>query len=169
MVSESTRHDIWRELLDVERLARYYEALAEKHRRRHLVLRILLLLAATSGIASFLEALPPVAQLIAQLVGSVAIAILVVLDFALNEARKTAVLNLIKIECRSLGNEWKSLWAKIEYIGDDDARSENERLARRLAEVTGWAGHTEVGDDDALNEECERVTYKVMSEDYATG
>ena len=169
MVSEHTRHDVWRELLDVERLARYYEALTEKHRRRHLTLRILLLLAATSSIASFLEALSPVVQLVAQLVGSISITVLVVLDFALNEARKTAVLNLIKIECRSLGNEWKSLWASLEHIDDDDARRENERLASRLAEVTGWAGHTEVEDDDALNEECERVAYKVISEDYATG
>ena len=165
MVSEQTRHDVWQELLDVERLVRYYEVLAKRHRRWHLAIRISLLLAATSGVASLLEVLPQSAQLIAGLM----IIVLVALDFALNEARKTAVLNLIKIECRALGNEWKNLWTGLEHIGDDEARRENERLARRLAEVTGWAGQAEVGDDDALNEQCERVAYKVMSEDYATG
>ena len=165
MVSEQTRHDVWRELLDAERLVRYYEVLAKRHRQRHLAIRISLLLAATSGVASLLKVLPQSAQLIAGLV----ITVLVVLDFALNEARKTAVLTLIKIECRALGNEWKNLWASLEHISDDEARRENERLARRLAEVTGWAGQAEVGDDDALNERCERVAHKVMSEDYATG
>lgn len=165
MVNEQTRHDVWRELLDAERLARYYEALAERHRRRHLAIRFSLLLAATGGLASSLEVLPQSAQLIAGLV----ITALVALDFALDEARKTAVLNLIKIECRALGNEWKNLWAGLEHSSDDEARRENERLARRLAEVIGWAGQAEVGEDDALNEQCERVTYKVMREDYATG
>ena len=165
MVSEQTRHDVWREFLDAERLVRYYEVLAKRHRQRHLAIRILLLLAATSGVASLLKVLPQSAQLIAGLV----ITVLVALDFALNEARKTAVLTLIKIECRALGNEWKSLWASLEHISDDEARRENEQLARRLAEVTGWAGQAEVGDDDALNEQCERVAHKVMSEDYATG
>ena len=165
MVNEQIRHDVWRELLDAERLARYYEALAERHRRRHLAIRFSLLLAATGGLASSLEVLPQSAQLIAGLV----ITVLVALDFALNNARKAAVLNLIKIECRALGNEWKNLWAGLEHSGDDEARQENGRLARRLAEVTGWAGQAEVGEDDALNAQCERVAYKVMREDYAAG
>ena len=165
MVSEQTRHDVWQELLDAERLVRYYEVLAKRHRRWHLAIRFSLLLAATSGVASLLKVLPQSVQLIAGL----ALTVLVALDFALNAAGKTAVLNLIKIECRALGNEWKNLWAGLEHIGDDEARRENGRLARRLAEVTGWAGQAEVGDDDALNEQCEQVAYKVMSEDYATG
>ena len=165
MVSEQTRHDIWQELLDAERLVRYYEVLAKRHRRWHLAIRFSLLLAATSGVASLLKVLPQSVQLVAGL----ALTVLVALDFALNAAGKTAVLNLIKIECRALGNEWKNLWAGLEHISDDEARRENERLAQKLAEVTGWAGQAEVGDDDALNEQCERVAYKVMSEDYATG
>lgn len=165
MVSEQTRHDVWQELLDAERLVRYYEVLAKRHRRWHLAIRFSLLLAATSGVASLLKVLPQSVQLVAGL----ALTVLVALDFALNAAGKTAVLNLIKIECRALGNEWKNLWAGLEHISDDEARRENERLAQKLAEVTGWAGQAEVGDDDALNEQCERVAYKVMSEDYATG
>ena len=169
MAGERIRHDVWRELLDAERLTRYYEALAEKHRRRHLTIRVFLLLAAIGGMASFLEIFPDFFREVAGLIAGLAVAVLVALDFAFNEARKTAVLSLIKIECRALGNEWKGLWANLEHADDDDARRENERLARRLAEVTGWAGHAEVGDDDALNEESERIAYKTMREDYAAG
>lgn len=165
MVSEQIRNEIWQERLDVERLVRYYEVLAERHRIRHLGIRTILLLAATSGVASLLEVLPQVFQLIAGL----SVTVLVVMDFALNEARKSAILNLIKIECRALGNEWESLWANLERITDDDARRENERLVRRLSEVTGWAGHTEVGEDNKLNVKCEEIAYKVMSERYAAG
>lgn len=164
MVSEQTRNDIWQGLLDAARLDRYYEALAERYRQRHLALRILLLLAAIGGMVSLLEVLPRVAQLVAGL----AIIVLVALDFAFNLARKTSVLNLINIECTALGNEWKSLWASLDRISDDDACCENDRLARRLVKVTGWARHAEVGVDDALNEKCERVAYKVISEEYAT-
>ena len=61
MVSEQTRNDIWQGLLDAARLDRYYEALAERYRQRHLALRILLLLAAIGGMVSLLEVLPRVA------------------------------------------------------------------------------------------------------------
>ena len=165
MVGEQTRNDIWQGLLDAARMVRYYEALSERYRRRHLAHRILLLLAAIGGMASLLEVLPRVIQLAAGL----AIIALVALDFAFNLARKTSVLNLVNIECTALANEWKSLWASLERVSDDDARHENDRLERRLVKVTGWAGHAEVGVDDALNEKCERVAYKVMSEEYATG
>lgn len=165
MASEQIRNEIRQERLDVERLVRYCEVLAERHRLRHLWIRIILLLAAIGGAVSLLKVIPQIFQLIAGL----SVIALVAVDFAFNGARKSAVLNLIQIECRALGNEWESLWIGLEQISDDDARRENERLARRLSEVTGWAGHAEVGEDQKPNAKCEGLAYNVMRERYASG
>ena len=84
MVTEQTRNAVWQELLDVARLVRYYEALSDRHRRNHIIVRFLLLVAAASGIAALLDQLPAIAQLIA---GGL-IAVLVVWDFVSDYAKK---------------------------------------------------------------------------------
>ena len=165
MVSEQTRNDIWQDLLDATRLVRYYEALAARHLHRHLLIRIFLLLAVASGMASLLELLPGYFQLLA----GIGATVLVVLDFALNYARKAAVLNLISIECTALENKWMDLWAKLDSLDEDEALRETDRLSRRLAEVTGWAGHAEIREDRALNERCEEAAFGVMASRYAPG
>ena len=141
------RNEIWRERIDVERLVGHYEVLAERHRFRHLWIRIILLLAVIGGAASLLKVLPQVFQLIA----GFSVMVLVVVDFAFNETGKSAGLNLIKIiktECRTLGDEWKRWWMNFEQISDGDACREEKCLARRLSEATGWTGHAEVGEED---------------------
>lgn len=165
MVSEQTRNGIWQDLLDAARLVRYYEALAARHLHQHLLIRMFLLLAAAGGMASLLELLPEYFQLLA----GVGVTVLVALDFALNCARKTAVLNLIGIECTALENKWMDLWAKLDRLGEDEALRETDQLARRLAEVTGWAGHAEIREDRALNERCEEVAFDVVASRYAPG
>lgn len=165
MVSEQTRNDVWQELLDVARLVRYYEALADRHRRIHMIVRFLLLAAAVSGIAALLDLLPAAAQLVA---GGL-LALLVVWDFVSNYAKKAAVLHAISLDCSLLDVEWRELWADVNngHVSDAEARDKNYRLARRISEVTGWAGQADIGEDPRLNEECAKVAYKVMADRYA--
>lgn len=163
MVTEQTRNAIWQELLDVARLVRYYEALSDQHRRNHLIVRFLLLAAAAGGIAALLDLLPAIAQLIA---GGV-IALLVAWDFVSDYAKKAAILHAISIECSALEIEWQDLWLELENISDDDARLENTRLSRKIANVTAWAGQADIREDRRLNEECEKAAYRVMTDRYA--
>lgn len=153
MAGEQIRNEIWLERLDAERLVRYYAVLAKRYRFRHLGIRIMLLLAAIGGAASLLKVFPQVFQLIA----GFSVVALVVVGFAFNEAGKSAVLNLIKIikiecrallKCRALWDEWKRLWMNLKQNSDDDVHREDERLARRLSEATGWTGHAEIGEED---------------------
>ena len=166
MVSDQTRNAVWQEILDVARLVRYYEALADRHRFRHSMIRFLLLAAAAGGIAALLELLPPVAQLVA---GGL-VALLVVWDFISNYAKKAAVLHAISLECSYLENEWRELWLDINNgtTDEDDARNRNNRLARRIADVTGWAGHADIRENRKLNEKCEEAAYRVVVDQYAT-
>lgn len=165
MVSAQTRNDVWQELLDVARLVRYYEALADRHRRIHMIVRFLLLAAAVSGIVALLALLPAVVQLVANGL----VALLVAWDFVSNYARKSTVLHAISLECSLLEVEWRELWADInnDHLSDAEARDKNYRLARRISEVTGWAGQADIGESQRLNKKCAKVAYKVMADRYA--
>ena len=165
MATEQTRNAVWQELLDVARLVRYYEALSDRHRRNHSIVRFLLLAAAASGIAALLDLLPPSVQLIS---GGL-VAIIVAWDFVSDYAKKAAVLHAVSIECSALEIEWCELWADVNDrdLDDAEARRKNQRLARRGLEVTGWAGHADIREDRKLNEECEQAAYRVMADRYA--
>lgn len=169
MVSAQTRNDVWQELLDVARLVLYYEALAHRHRRNHMIVRFLLLAAAAGAIAALLDLLPAAAQPVAQLVAGGLVALLVAWDFVSNYARKAAVLQAISLECSLLEVEWRELWADVNdgHVSDAEARDKNYRLARRISEVTGWAGQADIGEDSKLNEECAKVAYNAMADRYA--
>ena len=165
MVSETTRNEVWQSLLDVARLIRYYDAYANRRRFYHFILRGLLLFAAAGGVADMLAVLP---DFVTPAV-SVAIAVLVVVDFACNYARQAAVLHAIGRECGKLEVEWKDLWTNMNAGGVSDKRamSINRELARQLLEATSWAGDADIREDRKLNEKCAEDAYKVMVEQYA--
>lgn len=166
MATEQTRNAVWQELLDVARLVRYYEALADRQRRNHLIVRFFLLAAAAGGIAALLDVLPAYVQLAA---GGL-VALLVAWDFVADYAKKAAVLHAISLECSALEIEWRELWADVNEHDLDDARArrENQRLARRVLEVTGWAGRADIREDRKLNEKCEEAAHRVVADRYAS-
>ena len=57
MVTEQTRHDVWNEMLDIARLVRYYEALADKPRIFYYLIRGTLIFSALVGSATLLDLL----------------------------------------------------------------------------------------------------------------
>ena len=165
MVTDQMRSIVWQEYLDAARLVRYYEALSDKYRRNHLIVRFLLLAAAASGIAALLDLLPAIAQLLA----TALVALIVAWDFVSDYAKKAAVLHTISIECSELESEWQQLWTEI----NDDALStvevlhRNNRLSRRILGVTSWAGLADIREDQELNEKCAESAYRVMVDRYA--
>ena len=84
-------------------------------------------------------------------------------------AKKAAVLHAISLECSALENEWRELWLDIENEATDEAdvRARNNRLARRMDDVTAWAGHADIRENARLNEECEAAAYRVVADRYA--
>ena len=165
MVSERTRNEVWRELLDAARLARYYEALADRHRRNHTLTRVFLLATAASGVAALLDLLPDAARLVA---GGL-IAFVVAWDFVANYAKKAAVLHAISLECGALEEEWRALWIDANDDGaeDSEVQRRNRELSRKIMAIAGWAGHVDVREDRKLNEECEEAAYRIMAERHA--
>lgn len=160
--SETTRNEVWQDLLDAARLSRYYQNLADRHQRRRRTIQFLLLAAATSGIATLQDLLPDPTQQIA----AAAVAILVVWDFFGDHARKAAVLYAIRLECKRLESQWQKLWAAINRSALDDAEAirQCEQLGQRLNEITGQAGLVGVEVDEELNRTCAEDAYKVVQE-----
>ena len=170
MITEQTRKDIWDELLDVARLVRYYEKLSDKHHRNHKIFRFLLLGSAASGVAAMLELFPENIRQDIQIFAGGVIALIVAWDMVTNYAKKAAVLHAISCEISTLEIEWRDLWAEANANEADDAeiRSKNRLLAKKLSEVTGWAGKEDIRENQKLNEECESIAHRVMQEKYAT-
>lgn len=165
MVSERTKNEVWRKLLDAARLARYYEALADRHRRNRTLTRLFLLAAAASGVAALLDVLPDPVRLVA---GGL-IAFVVAWDFVADYAKKAAVLHAISLECSALEEEWRVLWFDANDDGADDSEvlRRNQELSRKIMAIAGWAKHVDVREDRKLNEECEEAAYGITAERHA--
>ena len=90
-------------------------------------------------------------------------------DFVSDYAKKAAVLHAISVELSLLEIERAKLWAAVNDpdTTDDEAQQISYRLARRLSEVTAWAGHADIREDRKLNEQCEATTYNIMHARYA--
>ena len=164
MVTEQTRHDIWQSYLDLARLTRYYDALADKHRRNHKAVQFLLLASASGGVITFLEILPKEFQLFI----SAAVAILVVWDLIMDYSKKTALLHKISMVCSDVEIRLNSLWNSVQSGGlaDEEAEGENTKLMRRVLEATRLAGEIGVPEHKKLNRRCAAEAYEVMVAQY---
>ena len=165
MVSDEIRNEIWQDFLDVTRLVRYYGALSDRYKRNYNIVRVLLFAAATSGIAAFLDALPPIAQLIS----GVGIALIIAWDFVSDYRRKAAVLHAIRLQCGELENEWRALWRSVDdgTIANEEALKKNRQLLQRITSLIGNAGYADIREDHKLNETQAADAYKFMEERYA--
>ena len=164
MVSVLTRNMVWHEFLDVTRLVRYYEELSDRYRRKHRIVRSLLLASAASGIANLLGLLPPSTQDPVQLIANGLVALLVVWDFLADYGKKAEVLQTVSVQCTDLVSQWDQLWSELhdDNAGDSHIRIRNRQLCERLTSITSWPGLVGVPFDKKLNSTCEEDAYRVM-------
>ena len=165
MVSDEIRNEVWQDLLDVTRLVRYYAALSDRYKRNYNIVRVLLFAAATSGIAAFLDVLPPIAQLIS----GMGIALIIAWDFVSDYGRKAAILHAIRLQCSELESEWHALWRSVDdgTIANEEALEGNRQLLQRITSLTGNAGYADIREDQKLNEIHAADAYKVIEDRYA--
>ena len=164
MVSDQTRNDIWQDLLDSDRLVRYYEALANHYRRKHSFTLLLLAAGAASPVAAVLNLFPDIVQLIANaLVGLVAAWV-----FIADYAKRAAIAHTISLQCNHLDVEYKTLWTGVEHLDEAEARQRLSVLAHKMNDTTQRSGDAGIVDNRRLNEKSEAVAFKTVRERYAT-
>ena len=151
-------------MLDVSRVTRYAEAMGTRYRRRHLLIRSGLLVAASGSVASVVTTLPDFSRA----VFGIAITALVVADFMLDYATKIAALDSAKRECDALESDWRELWLDVDTpeSTDADIRRRNTELVRRFERVTGPMD-AQVRVDQKVNVLSAESAYKVASDQYA--
>ena len=165
MVSEPTRDAVWQNYLDVSRLGYYYETLANRYRRYYIWLRFALLV---SVIASVGSQYTPINHPIATTFLVIATVMLVAVDYALDLAKKSAVLQEIYLQVKGLEADWEMLWLEIEDEDADDVetRQKNRALYRRLLQVTGRSVAEGILIDDKLNQESLKTANKIIEDKY---
>lgn len=160
MVSQRTRNAVWQNYLDVARLGLYYEALADRYRRRYIFLRVALLLSVLGSVASPLTPLSHPVVTTALVIATVA---LVAADYALDFAKKSAVLHQINVEVLRLEGEWEGLWLSVDDDTADEleVRAENRNLESRVLDATKRCGDEGIPIDNKLNQKCMETAYEV--------
>lgn len=164
MVSDQTRNDIWQELLDSDRLVRYYEALANHYQRKHSLTLLLLGMGAASSFAAILDLFLDIVQLIA----SALVGIVAVWMFIADYAKKAAVAHDIGFQCRRLDVDWKELWAAVERIDEAEARRRLGDLSNQINIATRRSSDAGIVDNRRLNKKSKALAFKTVQQRYAT-
>ena len=167
MISDRTRQEVWNELLDIDRMCRYYEEVHSKAARWHLIVRLAVLVAVAGGIGAILGLIPgPTA--VYQVILATAIAILTVWEVVSNYAKRAATAHAIHVHSSILRVQLRELWLSVD---DDSAEETNVRqrvreLAYMSGEVENWAGASDITLDEKLNERTSKDAYTVVRNRY---
>ena len=151
-MNSELRADVWNDMVDTDRLARYYGELAGKLARKEqwmtvitTVMAMISLVTAASPAGSWplLPVALPVASSVLPLVYRVSG---VVTAAAYRQQRLSDLLI-----------EWKALWQEIDDLPPDQVREQWQRMARELNEIT--ARMSRRGKDDKLLESTMEQAY----------
>ena len=168
MASEETRREIWYQLAEAGRLARYYVAYRASTQKKHLAIRGLLLFASILGTAS-LTGLFPKSWVVMQPVAAIAIAVAVVIEFTFNFGDKAKLLNLIALQCLKIEKDCHQLWQDANTVGcgDNELRIQCRQLSDQLLEITGKAIDQDITEKEGLNEEAEQTAIRLLEQRYS--
>ena len=165
MVTEPVRRIVWNDMLDVSRVARYAETMGTRYRARHLVIRIILFVAASGSIATVVTTLPDFWRAVC----GIAIAVVVVADYMLDYATKIAALDSVKRECQALESDWRELWLDVDAPDSADVviRRRNTEFIRRFERVT-VPMDTQVPVNQKVNVQSAESAYEVAGNQYVS-
>ena len=169
MVSEPIQRSVWEGFLDVARLSRYYEALADRYQKFYVCIRVALLISVFASVASPIVFQTERFSWIAVAITVIVTAFLAAADYVGDFAKKSAVLHGISVQVKRLEIEWELLWYET---GTADA-VESEMLKKnmdhqfRLLEITERFGGEGIFIDGDLNLRCMEEAYKIMEERYS--
>ena len=174
-VDSRLRNDVWQQLLDSERMVRYYGELADRYRWRQMIPRGIMAASAIGGTAGFVAKAIPIPSLSGEwlLLPSVLLMVAaVVWDFMHNDGKKAAILYSVSVECGEYETELLDLWRSVESWTGEESEPVRTRLAeieRGMNRVTDRAGYADIRVDERLNAKTTREAYEVVAARFATG
>ena len=165
-VSEHLRAQVWQSMLDVARLIRYHEKMADRCQKRHEGIQFLLFVSAAMQTLAFTFDWWPYFQ---SALGGL-MAVVVAWAFSASYGKKAAILKVILNECCDVEVEFQTLWSKIYMFRVDDEMTlqKKESLDKRLLVAIQKAGQADIKLDTNLNVKCEEKAYQTMAHQYGT-
>lgn len=154
---------IWEELVETDRMCRYYAYLAERLDRQGALLQIGSVAAASGAVVSLMSHFPGWAAATAAAGAAVAGAMVIVRRYPEKAARSAELF-------RALGREriaWERLWGEVEEREEAELRVEWEALSQRLVAIVERAP-LELPLSRSLARRSERESDKYWTERYAS-
>lgn len=163
MVSTATRNEVWYQLLNASRVARYYGKLSSRMTARNNGRVWAVAFFATSAVVSLLNVLPGWVEIAANvMIGGLALWMLVG-----NHSQKLSVVNGVLEKCSELETEAQLLWLNLDQLSDSEAMRKFGELEREASRITAKPEIAGVANDEALNQTCAEEAYQVLSHKYA--
>ena len=156
-VSTETRTAVWYATHDAARWGRYYRTLADRHRRRELWVRSILVASVMGSVTTLVSAMDPTLQAAAG--GVVGMAMLA--DIVLRPSQTAAVLAFIADDCDHARIALDELWRDLVTLEEDEARRRFDGLNRHMAHVTSMAS---VPQDEDVNKSSSMAALKELDE-----
>ena len=165
-VTDQTRSAVWNALCDLEWNWRYYDAMADKYRRRYRALRFTILAGVLVELVVIYFAMAaPWLFFVGVALGAL-LAALTVWDAFSDHAQDAATLRLTAHLCDDLKLETEALWRSIETyrIAPQDAEAGLHSIMERWAKATQ---RVRLGTDSRLNRQASTDANKDIVSRYA--
>lgn len=156
-VSAETRTAIWYATHDAARWGRYYGTLADRYRRREVVVRSVLLASAIGSVTALISQMPWLVQALAGLL----VGMMIIVDFVYRPSERAVVLALIRDACDHARIALDELWRDLATIEEEEARRRFDGLNRHLAHVTSMASEPQ---DKEVNKASSLAALKELDE-----
>ena len=167
------RQQVWNQLMEAERLWRYYDGLHKKYNKRSLITRTLLVFSGISTVVYWMKAIPQEAnpELIGMAMG-ILLAIVVALDSAKHFEKKATILGFIASRLSKLQGKLEELWVEIEdkhYILkesslNDELQVKYNTLKADMSEIKDWLATSDISTDEEINKKAAEYTESLATE-----
>ena len=147
------REQVWNGILDTDRLHRYYSALGDKFRRRHLFVQAFILVSSSGAAASLLASLSSYVAAALFLIVAGATVCASLSDYS----GKAAMAESIASQYADLRIEWDRLW----YA--DITAEAIVTLQYRYNKIPSGVPLTE---DDGLHQKAQEATYETVPQEF---
>ena len=165
-VADHTRSAVWNTLCDLEYNWRYYDAMADKYRRRYRALRFTILAGVLVELVVIYFAMAaPWVFFVGVALGAL-LAALTIWDAFSDHAQDAATLRVTAHLCDDLKLETEALWRSIEAyrIGPQDAEARLHSILERWGNATQ---RVQLGTDSRLNRQASAAAKSDIAHRYA--
>ncbi|MDE0478689.1 MAG: hypothetical protein OXI13_03575 [Gammaproteobacteria bacterium] len=134
MVTDTIRTSIWDNMVEADRIAKYYGCIRSRYSCQHTAVRVLLALSGgITALSVFFQWVPLI-----PISSGVAVVGLVVFDFMADVQGKAKEVHLAQIGLDRIVSSYRMLWLKVEdsIVDSEQARAEIERLESEVDRIT---------------------------------